>query len=139
MGRRGDPRPGARFLLLGPAMCALVLTTACGAPGGTGHHAAPDPPHATPPSPAPTSPAGLCARLVAHWSREVLDGTTYGDYQSMGLSNGEYEILRGVVDAARPVRRRQGTSAADELIVRRASAACDGRYRHGAPSESPWQ
>ncbi|MGW1165081.1 hypothetical protein [Streptomyces sp. NPDC002550] len=74
-----------------------------------------------------------------HWSRKVLDGSTYGDYQSMGLSNGEYEILRDVVKAARAVRGRQGDSSAEELIGRQARAACVERYRHGAPTESPWQ
>ncbi|GAA5065880.1 hypothetical protein [Streptomyces similanensis] len=86
-----------------------------------------------------TSPARLCADVVAHWARETLDDGVYGDYQSMGLSNGQYEILRRIVAAARPVRQRQGDRAADELIVRRANAACAERYRDGAPGKGPWQ
>ncbi|NEA51917.1 hypothetical protein G3I35_38030, partial [Streptomyces sp. SID10815] len=70
----------------------------------------------SPPSPRVTSPARLCADVVAHWARETLDDGVYGDYQSMGLSNGQYEILRRIVAAARPVRQRQGDRAADELI-----------------------
>jgi hypothetical protein len=81
----------------------------------------------------------LCARIVAHWSRNVLDSGTYGDYQSMGLSNGQYEILRAVVDAARAAERHRGAAVADELINRQARAACTERYRQGAPSGGPWQ
>lgn len=88
--------------------------------------------------PAPTSDAALCARLIAHWAREALDGDTYGDYQSMGLSHGQYEILMRVVDAGRAVRRRQGVSAAEELMARQARTACAARYRHGVPTGSPW-
>ncbi|MFF7979236.1 hypothetical protein ACFZDK_08885 [Streptomyces sp. NPDC007901] len=147
MGRRGGPRPGTTALGLGLGLglalaLALALLTACDGPDGPGR---PDP---TPASPAPsTSPsasstvsdAKLCATIVAHWSREVLDSGTYGDYQSMGLSNGQYEILRDVVDAARAARRGQGAAAADELIDRRARTACAERYRDGTPTGGPWQ
>ncbi|MGN5378338.1 hypothetical protein ACQ4WX_14980 [Streptomyces lasalocidi] len=125
MGRRGDPGPGVRCPLLGPVLPALLLTllaTACdataaapAAPGPTTppRSAPPRTPRAShPPPPAPLRPLGLCTRLVSHWSRAVLDGTTYGDYQSMGLSNGQYAILREVVAAARVVKRRQGAAAA---------------------------
>ncbi|MEU2772642.1 hypothetical protein ABZ646_06840 [Streptomyces sp. NPDC007162] len=111
----------------------LALLTACGAPTApTGRH--------TPTgSPSAVSDAALCARIVAHWSREVLDSGTYGDYQSMGLSNGQYEILRDVVEAARAVARQQGAAASDRLIDRRSRSACADRYRHGAPSGGPWR
>ncbi|MEU1512682.1 hypothetical protein ABZ490_11045 [Streptomyces sp. NPDC005811] len=90
-------------------------------------------------SPSTTSPEELCTRVVAHWSREVLDSRTYGDYQSMGLSNGQYDILRTVVDAARAEKKRQGAAAADALIDREARAGCAGWYRSGGPGEGPWQ
>ncbi|MFD0314316.1 hypothetical protein [Streptomyces flavalbus] len=90
-------------------------------------------------APSPTPPEDLCARLVTHWAREVLDTGTYGDYQSMGLSNGQYEILREVVDAARAERGRHGGAAADELIRRRAREGCVDWYRTGGPSGGPWQ
>ncbi|MFF0227546.1 hypothetical protein [Streptomyces sp. NPDC004629] len=41
----------------------------------------------------------------------------------MGLSNGQYEILRCVVAAARAVQRRHVPSAADELIARETRSA----------------
>jgi hypothetical protein len=129
--------------VLGLALPALLWTAACDGPAAPGAAArsspSPSPSERSSPSPSKTSAADLCTRLVAHWSREVLDGGTYGDYQSMGLSNGEYEILRDVVEAARAVRGRQGDASADKLIDRQAHAACAERYRHGAPTESPWQ
>ncbi|MFG3201727.1 hypothetical protein [Streptomyces sp. NPDC048192] len=153
MGRRGNPRPGARLLGVGLALPALLGATACGrtaAPAhstasGAGTTSAATPAPADSPgasasaAPMPTSPAALCTRLVAHWAREVLDSGTYGDYQSMGLSNGQYAILREVVDAARAVKQRQGTVAAERLIDRQAHAACAERYRHGTPSGGPWR
>jgi hypothetical protein len=118
--------------VLGLALPALLCTTAC-------DHSPDSPTSDTPTRTSPTSPAALCTRLVAHWAREVLDSDTYGDYQSMGLSNGQYAILREVVDAARVARRRQGAAATEKLIDRQAHAACVERYRHGTPSGGPWQ
>ncbi|MEU5364496.1 hypothetical protein ABZ354_13555 [Streptomyces sp. NPDC005925] len=91
------------------------------------------------PVPRATPPQDLCARIVGHWSRAVLGGDTYGDYQSMGLSNGQYEILREVVDAARAERRSGGTRADDALIDRRVRAGCAELYRTRTPAEGPWQ
>ncbi|MGW0873763.1 hypothetical protein ACWD3Z_25165 [Streptomyces sp. NPDC002740] len=141
----GAPRAGAAGRLLGPAwpaaLLAGLLATGCGAPGSAGASGTPSPPPSSPPSPAPSavSPVELCTRIVAHWSREVLDSTAYGDYQSMGLSNGQYEILRNVVDAARAAKRSQGADAADELIDRAAGEGCADRYRSGGPTGGPWQ
>ncbi|MFE1309583.1 hypothetical protein [Streptomyces sp. NPDC058755] len=138
MGRYGGPCPGVRFLTVWLALPALLWTTSCGGAdgaGGPGHSAS----GSAAASAAPASDAELCARIVAHWSRKVLGSGTYGDYQSMGLSNAQYEILRDVVNAARAAERRQGATAADELIDRQARSACAERYRHGTPSGGPWQ
>ncbi|MBD0842588.1 hypothetical protein [Streptomyces sp. TRM68416] len=121
-------RAGAVLL---PALLAAGAVTGCAAAGPPAASASP--------SPRTTPPEELCTRLVAHWSREVLDGDTYGDYQSMGLSNGQYEILREVVDAARAERKRRGERAAEALIDRRARAGCVDWYRTGGPSNGPWQ
>ncbi|MGV9402843.1 hypothetical protein [Streptomyces sp. NPDC003667] len=133
-------------MALGLTLSATLLTAGCARAGGanpsTGGPGGPSGPgHAAHDSaaPSPSSDAELCAESVAHWSRKVLDSGTYGDYQSMGLSNGQYEILRAVVDAARAAERRQGADVADELIARRARAACADRYRHGVPSGGPWR
>ncbi|MEU3286868.1 hypothetical protein [Streptomyces longwoodensis] len=131
--RPGTGRLGAALLA---GALAGVLATGCGAPAATGA----DDTHTTPPPAAsPAPPEDLCTRVVAHWSREVLDGTTYGDYQSMGLSNGQYEILRNVVDEARAEKGRAGAAAADALIDRRAREGCVAWYRSGGPGEGPWQ
>jgi hypothetical protein len=143
------PRPGAWW----PARLALLavaLTTGCGSSGTTDAHGggrapttatapAPTAPSASAPSASATPPEVLCTRIVTHWSREVLDGTTYGDYQSMGLSNGQYDILRAVVDAARAEKKRRGADAADQLIDRQARQGCADWYRSGGPGEGPWQ
>ncbi|MGW0880775.1 hypothetical protein [Streptomyces sp. NPDC002671] len=123
--------------MLGLALPALLLPSAAGC-GGSGPGGSRHPAHNSAEASA-TSDAELCARIVAHWARKVFDSGTYGDYQSMGLSNGQYEILRDVVDAARPVERRQGAAAADRLIDRQARRACARRYLHGVPSGGPWQ
>ncbi|AYN41865.1 hypothetical protein D9753_26645 [Streptomyces dangxiongensis] len=161
MGRRGGPRRGVGFLVYGLLAVPLSLSaTGCGGPDGLAHPppgrpdgsahpppgAAVSPGGTTPvpaPAPASTSPSAasdtdLCARIVAYWSRRALGDDTYGDYQSMGLSHGQYQILRDVVDAARITLRRQGAEAADELIDRQTRRACTERYRHGPPSEGPW-
>ncbi|WP_329408791.1 hypothetical protein OG802_08820 [Streptomyces sp. NBC_00704] len=142
------PGAGATARLLAPALLAAAFAaatvTACD-DGGPEHAAAASSttPTATPalsPTSAATStsPEELCTRIVAHWSRAMLDSDTYGDYQSMGLSNGQYDILRSVVDAARAVRKRQGVAAADKLIDRQAHKGCVDWYRSGGPGENPW-
>jgi hypothetical protein len=141
MGQRRFPRPGAAVrglttLLLGALLAAP--TAGCGAPEDAG--TTPRTASAAAGSPlSPVSDADLCARVVAYWAREVLGSGTYGDYQSMGLSNGQYAILRDVVDAAREAGERRGAAAADRLIGQRARAACTERYRAGPPSGGPWR
>ncbi|WP_344011748.1 hypothetical protein [Streptomyces thermospinosisporus] len=128
-------------------LAALILSgalaTGCGTSGpgtasapGSGAASAPA---ASSPSPGATSAEAVCVKLVTHWSREVLAGTAYGDYQSMGLSNGQYEILRDAVAAARPVVKRQGPEAAQRVIDRQVRQGCAERYQDGGPSEGPWQ
>ncbi|MGY3789103.1 hypothetical protein [Streptomyces antibioticus] len=90
-------------------------------------------------SPSPTPPEALCTRLVVHWAREILGSGTYGDYQSMGLSNGQYEILRSVVDEARVEHKRREADAADELIRREARTGCAAWYRSGGPGAGAWR
>ncbi|WTZ81503.1 hypothetical protein OG747_10935 [Streptomyces sp. NBC_01384] len=120
---------------LGVVLLTGGLLTGCGESGsraGTGTSSGS-------PSPSATPREDVCARIVAYWSRKVLDSNTYGDYQSMGLSNGQYEILRDVVDAARAEKKRNGAQAAERLIDRRARAGCEDWYRGGGPTAGPWQ
>ncbi|MEU9334774.1 hypothetical protein AB0D49_16645 [Streptomyces sp. NPDC048290] len=130
---RTPPRLLTSLALLPTLLPLLALLTACAAPAAPAA-----PPASTTPEAPPTPPAALCARLVTHWAREVLDTGTYGDYQSMGLSNGQYALLQDVVDAARPVLKRDGRAAAEQLIDREAGTRCAARYRDGTPTAEPW-
>lgn len=137
MGRGGSSRPRAGAFA---AVLATALAVAgCGA-AESGHARDAAPPAGRPSSPSPrvTSDADLCTEIVGHWSREVLDGGTYGDYQSMGLSGGQYDILRDVVDSARAAER-QGASDIGQLIDREARERCVAWYRAGGPGEGPWR
>lgn len=119
--------------MLGLALPVLLYTAGCTGPDGSAPSPAP-----TTVAAQPTSAADLCTKLVGYWSRRMLAGDTYGDYQSMGLSHGQYQILMDVVAAGRSARQREGVDAARRLMARQARTACTARYRHGAPSGGPW-
>ncbi|MFF1375338.1 hypothetical protein [Streptomyces sp. NPDC058308] len=125
------------------SLCALALTAVlaagCGSSGADGPDAASGP-RTSPASAGATPPARLCATVITKWARQIYDAgdTGYGDYQSMGLSNGQYMILRDILDAARTERRRESKDAGRELIARQAREKCAARYRHGGPSGGPW-
>ncbi|MEU6675366.1 hypothetical protein [Streptomyces sp. NPDC046853] len=124
-------------------LCALALTAALATtPGitGCGDSAPPDDARGTSPSPATTPPGDLCTALITKWGRQIYDSgeETYGDYQSMGLSNGQYMILRDALDLARAERERHGAAAGRTLLAREARERCEKRYRHGEPSGGPW-
>lgn len=120
-------------------MCALALAAAlAGCGGGSRTDGRPTPPA---PSPQTTSPEKLCEHLISHWARVVLDGGEQAnlDYQAMGLSGGQNEILLDVTAAARTEQKRQGADAARKLIDRQATARCTERHRGGSPAGGPWQ
>ncbi|MEV0319549.1 hypothetical protein ACIBKX_01355 [Streptomyces sp. NPDC050658] len=124
-------------------LCALALTTVLTAAPcltGCGGTDTASPGRTPAPSPSTTSPEDLCTLLITKWGRQIYDSgkETYGDYQSMGLSNGQYMILRDTLELARAERKRQGTAAGRELIAREARERCAKRYRDGAPSGGPW-
>ena len=114
-----------------PAALLLAVLTGCG--GGPAESAAP--------APRVTSPKELCERLISHWARVVLDGGKQAnlDYQAMGLSGGQNQILLDVVAAARAEQRRLGPDAAGKLIDSQATVRCAERYRSGTPTGGPWQ
>ena len=121
----------------GLALPTAGLATGCGDRGARGDATATRTlggSHSPSASPSVTPPARLCTRIIGYWSRRTPTGDTYGDYQSMGLPDGQYEILREVVDAARAERER----AADRLIDRRARELCEERHRNGEPTGRPW-
>jgi hypothetical protein len=143
MGRGGAPWPGPRAGA-GAATPALLIAAAavgCGDFGdGAGGSGAPHDAAASPSPPRAASGGESCVSAVGYWAREMLDGgEPYGDYQSMGLSNRQYDILREVVDAARATERKQGTRVAGESIARQVRESCAERYRDGGPGKGPWQ
>ncbi|MGW6855320.1 hypothetical protein [Streptomyces xanthophaeus] len=127
------------------AALALGCTTGGGA-GGTadGTRGAPTA-SGTPSAPAPhtTSPQDLCTHLITHWSGVLLDAGPDQDpvgldYQAMGLSGGQNDILRAVVAAARTEEQTAGREASRALVAREARLRCEERYRSGTPSGGPW-
>lgn len=139
MKRGGAFRPAGRAL--GPLLTAVplltvVLAAGCG-PSGAGRTGAPPPP--SPPATPATSVEDVRVRLLAHWPREVLEGTACGDHRPTGLSRGPHDILREAVDAARPVRKRQVPQADHAVIGRQAREACTEQHRTGTPGPDPWR
>ncbi|WP_217170432.1 hypothetical protein [Streptomyces sp. AC512_CC834] len=146
MGRGGALRPGAVV----PALLIAVAAVGCANPGdgpgdgpggsGAAPTAAASSATASSAAPRPMSRAESCESAVGYWAREMLDGhEPYGDYQSMGLSNRQYDVLREVLATARATRRDQGVRPARELMTRRIRQACAEAYRDGGPSDGPWQ
>lgn len=133
---RGTGHRGGRASRWALALLATALTAACAAPGAPGGPATASPRRTGAPAPA-LSDRELCARLVSHWARETLEGDTYGDYQSMGLSGGQYEILLAIVATARDTERSQEVRSAHELIDREARERCAARYGDDGPGGSP--
>ncbi|MFJ6717137.1 hypothetical protein [Streptomyces sp. NPDC091259] len=125
----------AATAVLSAALLGCTTATPAAAPGGS-------------PAPHTTSPRELCDALITHWATVILDGDEGSDgagdpvrldYQAMGLSGGQNDILRAVVETARAERRAHGPAAARELAGREAARRCAERYRSGTPTGGPWQ
>ncbi|MFF3210402.1 hypothetical protein ACFYYB_07030 [Streptomyces sp. NPDC002886] len=122
---------------LAAATTALLAAAPLGCAGG-------DPAAAPPATSAPPAPQDVCTRLITHWAGVILDAgegkdAVRLDYQSMGLSGGQNDILRAVLADARAERDARGPAAARELTAREAERRCADRYRSGAPTGGPWQ
>ncbi|MER5485215.1 hypothetical protein ABT024_18575 [Streptomyces sp. NPDC002812] len=129
--------PAPLRALAAAATTALLAAAPLGCAGG-------DP--GTPPSStsAPPAPQDVCTRLITHWAGVILDAgegedAVRLDYQSMGLSGGQNDILHAVLADARAERDAKGPAAARELTAREAERRCADRYRSGAPTDGPWQ
>ncbi|WP_407839688.1 hypothetical protein ACE1OC_30320 [Streptomyces sp. DSM 116496] len=129
--------PAPRRALAAAATTALLAAAPLGCAGGD-----PEPP--PPSTSAPPAPQDVCTRLITHWAGVILDAgegedAVRLDYQSMGLSGGQNDILRAVLADARAERDAKGPAAARELTAREAERRCADRYRSGAPTDGPWQ
>ncbi|MFJ5548378.1 hypothetical protein [Streptomyces sp. NPDC093225] len=135
---RAPARRPARALAAAAVTALLAATgVACGAPPAPSAR----PASTTPASPRPATPQELCTRLVAEWTHRVLDGGPHShlDYQEMGLSGGQYEILRAAVAAGRAAGAKEGPAAAHDAAGAEVERGCAERYRHGTPTGGPWQ
>ncbi|MFC1406439.1 MULTISPECIES: hypothetical protein [Streptacidiphilus] len=100
---------------------ALLLCSGCAAQ-----------PRSTAPSPTATAtatgvdPVEECADSVAYWVRYLLTpGSDMGlDYQEMGLSGGENNIVQSLLPAARSTAQHQGLPAAQAYALAQARPRC---------------
>ncbi|MFD7029838.1 hypothetical protein ACFWAR_17530 [Streptomyces sp. NPDC059917] len=150
------PAPRGALAACAATLLAAALTGCSGpdrdagrdTPAGTS-----PPPAGAAPAPRPTSPEDLCTALITHWAGVVLDGDGAGDpvgldYQSMGLSGDQNEILRAVLADARAEGRAkapEGASAADaaarRVVDRGARERCAAHHRSAATATAtggPW-
>jgi hypothetical protein len=89
--------------------CGVLLLAACGG--------APDRPTAQATTTSrPRTAAEMCARQVGYWVAEALKPgtTTYGDYQSMGLSGTAYEL---VLDISKEAKRFRETATQEQTLA----------------------
>ncbi|MFE4263872.1 hypothetical protein [Streptomyces sp. NPDC056883] len=133
--------PAPRRALAAAATTALLAAAPLGCTGGDPETASAN---TSPSASAAPAPQDVCTRLITHWAGVVLDAgegsdAVHLDYQSMGLSGGQNDILRAVLADARAERDAKGPAAARELTAREAERRCADRYRSGAPTDGPWQ
>jgi hypothetical protein len=100
--------------------CGVLLLAAC---GGT-----PDRPPAqaaTSSRPAATA-AEICARQVAYWATEAVKPgtTTYGDYQTMGLTGTYYQLVLDISKEAKRLRRTATQEQTLAFIAQEAERRC---------------
>ena len=111
---------------------ALLLCSACAAQPGS-------------PAPSPTATrvdlVEECASSVAYWVRFlVTPGSDMGlDYQEMGLSGGENDIVRVLLPAAGNTAKRQGLPAAQAYALQQARPRCRSYLARlaASPSSAP--
>lgn len=107
---------GARAVALA---CGVLLLAACGG--------APDrPPAQATTSSRPRTAAQACARQVAYWAAEALKPgtTTYGDYQTMGLSGTSYELLLEITKEAKRLRKTATQEQTLAFVAEEAERRC---------------
>lgn len=134
MGSGPAPRRAAATAATTASLAVTLLGCAAAGPSGAGAGAGT--------LPAPVAPEQVCTQLITHWAGRILDAgeddAVHLDYQSMGLSGGQNEILLAVLADARAEQRAKGPAAARELTAREAQQRCAERYRSGIPTDGPW-
>ena len=81
----------------------------------------------------------MCTTQVLYWSRTVLTEGPYkgGDYQHVGLSATQNEVLRAVLSLVAPIAAADGVEAAMVMAEQEAPVRCAGAYASGTPT-SAW-
>ena len=99
--------------------CGVLLLAACG--GTPDRSSAQATTSSSPPSAAET-----CARKVGYWVAEALkpNTTTYGDYQTMGLSGTSYELVLDITKEAKRLRRTATQEQTLAFIAEEAKRRC---------------
>ncbi|WP_052432710.1 hypothetical protein [Streptacidiphilus carbonis] len=136
MSADAPPGPGLRRIRL--AAAALLLCAGCAA---TAHSTGLPPDSSPDPSPSATrvDPVEQCADSVAYWVRYlVTPGNDQGfDYQEMGLSGGENDIVNALLPTARATVQRQGPSAAQADALAQARPRCRAYLAAASGSPAP--
>jgi hypothetical protein len=107
---------GARAAALA---CGVLLLAACGG--------APDrPPAQATTSSRPRTAVEICARKVGYWATEALKPgtTTYGDYQTMGLTGTHYELVLEISKEAKRLRKTATQEQTLAFIAEEAMRRC---------------
>ena len=117
-----------RYARAAAGLLAAVLAAGCSSRHVASGAQSPAPTTATVTATASTgvSLADECTSAIAYWTGQALTpGADQGyDYQEMGLSAVEYQILQDVISLARPVARASGLSAVQAFAERTARPRC---------------
>ena len=107
---------GARAAALA---CGLLLLAAC---GGTSDR----PSAQATTSSRPRTAAEICARQVGYWAAEALKPatTTYGDYQTMGLTGTYYQLVLDISKEAKQLRETATQEQTLAFIAEEAKRRC---------------
>ena len=101
---------------------AALLLAACGG--------APDRPAAEPTTGSrQRSPAETCALQVGYWATELVKADTDRgyDYQEMGLTEPDYQLVLAITREARQLRRHATEAQTLAFVARESGRRCAGR------------
>jgi hypothetical protein len=99
--------------------CGVLVLAAC---GGTVDR----PPAQATTSSRPPTAAEICARQVGYWAAEALKPatTTYGDYQTMGLTGSSYQLVLDISKEAKQLRKTATQEQTLAFIAQEARRRC---------------
>ena len=74
----------------------------------------------------PPTAAEICARQVGYWAAEALKPatTTYGDYQTVGLTGTSYQLVLDISKEAKQLRKTATQEQTLAFIAREAKQRC---------------